>query len=94
MAAATITNTSYGFNVKTGTDATTVTSDKVRVKQIEVMGTAGSETVIVTDLAGNGLLKAVAVANKSGIFDLDGARIDGLIVTLSASTIRANIFIE
>ena len=94
MAAATITNTSYGFNVKTGTDATTVTSDKTRVKRIEVMGTAGSETVLVTDVAGNGIIKAVAVADKSEVFDLGCANIDGLVVTLSASTVRANIFIE
>lgn len=93
MAAATIKNTSYGYLATTGTDATSVTTNKVRLNSIEVMGTAGSETVIVTDTAGNAIFKTVLAANVSQLFDYGGARVEGLKVTLSADTVRANFFI-
>lgn len=96
MAAATIVNTSYGYYAHTGTDETTVTTHKVRLLAIETMGTAGNETVIVTDNTADEhpILKVVAVANKSEINYFEGIKVEGLKVTLSAGTIRANFFIE
>lgn len=94
MASATIVNTCYGYRAHTGTDVTAVTTNKVRLLAIETMGTAGSETVIVTDTAGNGILMTVAVTNKSEINYFEGCPIDGLKVTLSAGTVRANFFID
>lgn len=94
MAAATITNTSWGYNAKTGTDATDVVTTKVYLLSIKTMGTAGSETVLVKDGKGNVLQKIVAVANKTESHDYFGAPVDGLNVTLSASTVEANFFIK
>lgn len=93
MATATITNTTYGYNAVTGTDKTAVTTDTVTLLGVNVLGTAGNETVLITDTAENVLIKAVAVANKTEYWNTFGARIKGLKVTLSAGTVSANFFV-
>jgi hypothetical protein len=94
MADATITNTTYGYNAKTGTDKTVVTTNECKLLGINLVGTAGSETVLVTDYAENVLLRGIATtANKSEWIPFYGSRVKGLKVTLSASTVQANFFI-
>ena len=61
---------------------------------IKTLGTAGSETVLIKDGKGNVLQKIVAVANKTESHDYFGVPVDGLNVTLSASTVEANFFIK
>ena len=95
MAAATIVNTSYGFQAKTGTDATAVTTTLTNLQGIEIMGSAGAETVTVTDTAGNGLLLGtITTANQSQVYDMKDIKVDGIKVTLSAASVRANFFVR
>lgn len=93
MAAATITNTTYGYNAKTGTDKTAITTNEVKLKGITIVGTT-ADTVLVTDTAENVIVKAIAVTGKTETFDCFSSRVKGLKVTLSANTVEANFFIE
>jgi hypothetical protein len=95
MAAATITNTSFGFNAKTGTDAkSVVTANRVNLRGIEVWGTA-ADTALVYDTAGVLLAKfTIAVTAKSEYIPYWGASVNGITVTLSANTIEANFIVS
>lgn len=95
MAAATLVNTPWGTRAHTGTDATAVKTGYVKLHGIHCQGTAGAETVTVTDTAGTQLIKVVTtVANADYFVDWKGRMVEGLIVTLSASTVSANFLIE
>ena len=94
MADATKVTLPNGWRMHTGTDATVVTTDKVKLRCIKTMGTAGAETVLVTDTAGNTLCKTVATANQTQNQDFWGKDFEGLKVTLSASTVQALIIID
>lgn len=90
MAAATIQKKSYGYKAHTGTDATTVTTEKVRLRSIQILGTAGAETVTVTDTKGDQVyLNVATTANATYEVPFYGVPVDGLKVTLSASTVYA-----
>lgn len=91
MAAATITSNRFGFKATGGVDATTVTSDVVAVKNLIVTsGSAAGGSVAITDANGVAIgTFASATASRSVVYDLRGARFDGLKVTLSATDVIA-----
>lgn len=95
MAAATIVNKSWGYKATTGTDATAVTTDRVKLLSIQILGSASGETVIVTDTEGNQILKdTCTVADTTYETSFYGQPVDGLKVTLSAATAYAIFLVE
>ena len=87
MAAATVTKKSWGYKVTGGTDATAVTTDKVRLRSIRLVGTAGAETASVADTKTDAFYSNVATtANADYETPFYGVPVDGIRVTLSATT--------
>jgi len=94
MAAATIVSKSYGYRAHTGTEATAVTTATVQLKGIIVWGTA-ADTVVVKDTAGVTIAKfTIATTAKAEYIPFWDSFIDGLNVTLSASTVEAHFYIR
>jgi len=102
MAAATIRNTKYGYLVGgTGTDATTVTTDVVKIKGIVCTSVASAATALVTENIGvsttgsaNRLLNWASPVTLSETFDMHGIRAEGIIVTIAATGTRVAIITE
>lgn len=97
MAAATIINTSYGYKVGgTGTDATTATTDIIKIKGIVCVAAASADTILVTAVGGTSqtLLNWVAPISLSDSFNFYGARVNGVVVTLSSTANHCLIITE
>ena len=89
MAGQTITETQFGYVVGgVGTDATTVTTSDVNVKRILLSAAASAGTTTVTDGAGNTLINWIAPVSLFEPVEI-GARVKGLIVTMSSSAAGA-----
>jgi len=83
MAAATVTSTSYGYHVTGGTDATTVSTQKVKVKNFLFVPDDDDDTVAITDYAGNAVLTTVG-PNADEVKEIPFSGIlDGIKVTLN-----------
>lgn len=93
MAAATVTNTEYGYSVTGGTDATTIASGKIWVKAILFMGNADNATAALTTKPTGNSTTVAFVKFKTNANDLDpqfiayfgdnGIPVNDLAVTLS-----------
>ena len=93
MAGQTIRTKQWGWNVGgVGTDATTVTSGQTYVKGVLLAANASADTVLLTDGAGVTLINWAAPVTKTEYIPVE-AKIKGLILTMSASTDRASIFV-
>ena len=102
MAVATIRNTKYGYLVGgTGTDATTVTTQTVKIKGIVCTAVASAATCLVSEAVGvsvtgtaNRVLNWAAPVTLAETFDMHGLRADGIIVTCAATGTRVAIITE
>lgn len=85
MAAATVTSNSYGFRASGGTDATTVTTYKTRVKNFIFVAAGAADTCTITDAAGNAIIVITSSGTAGDIVAVDfyEAAVDGVKVTLS-----------
>jgi len=85
MALATVTNNSYGLRATGGTDATTVTTYKSRVKSFTFVATGAADTCTITDKDGNAIIVLTSLGAAGDITQwwADEAPIDGLRITLS-----------
>lgn len=94
MAAATIVSTPYGYRAHTGTDAdSVVTTTKVRLLGVHFYGSAGNETVKVTDTAGTILAFITLTAADTKYVPFWGVPVDGLLVDLSAGTAEVHFLV-
>jgi hypothetical protein len=88
MAAATITNTTYGYKATGGTDATSITTSIIRVKNFVFIPATNADTAALTDKVGtsvHAMKGATAGTSYNDFFGDMGTRFDGLKVTLSGA---------
>ena len=85
MAVATFTINSYGIRATGGTDATTITSYKSRVKTLIFVAGGAADTCTITDADGKAImiLPSGGAAGRVTQVDFYDAPIDGMIITLS-----------
>lgn len=85
MALATVTSNSYGFRATGGTDATTITNFKARVKNFIFVSASTADTCTITDKDGNAIIILTSLGAAGDINQIwfDDAPIDGIKVTLS-----------
>ena len=94
MAAATVTETEYGFMVTGGTTATTINSGTLRVRALAFAGNADNATCVLTSLVGAAATATSCFKFKTNANDLDcgesnvyfgekGVCFTGLALTLS-----------
>ena len=96
MAAVTVVSTPYGYRCHTGTTIKVLDNAdrQLRVKGITCWGTA-ADTAVFTEEGGAVIaMFTIATTAKSEYLPLWGARIKGLQVTHSASTIESRVIIE
>jgi len=99
MASCNVKNKPYGYWCgDVGTDATTVTSNTVKVKGVLLVSGASARTLTITDGASDTIVTVVTTASGAPWvfnYDLYGQRFEGLKVTLATSTTdRILIFTE
>lgn len=97
MAACTIVNTLGMYYVGgVGTDATTVTSDVVKIKGIICVAAASADTISITTSAGTAqrILNWASPVTLSESFDMYGMRAEGIIVTHSSTANKCIIVTE
>ncbi len=95
MADATTTNTKYGWHVDGtgGTDATTVTTDRLRVKGIVCVTAASAEAIVITEInepehtggAREVLRFTSGLGDLSKSYHMHGITLNGIIVTCAAA---------
>ena len=85
MAAATVTSNSYGFRATGGTDATSVTTYKSRVKSFLFKAAGAADTCAITDKDGNAIFTFTSqgVAGDIEQIFFDESPVDGIKITLS-----------
>ena len=92
MAAATVTQTPFGYYVTGDTGVANVLTTRLRVKNFQFVPASGGDFVTMTDLNGNTVYAMVqaTVSSENDHFD-DGIPFNGLNVTLSNA--NAKLFI-
>ena len=96
MADVTVVSKPYGYRCHTGTTIKTIDSAdrELRIKGIQVWGN-GADTAVFTEGDGSVFAKfTIATTAKDEYLPCWGARVKGLRVTHSASTIESRVIIE
>jgi hypothetical protein len=95
MAVATVTSNSYGYRATGGTDATTISANKINIKSLLFFPATGANSCTLTDYAGNAFMtiKGNATAAYETQIWVDG-RVDGLKATLTGTGDVLLVFIE
>ena len=88
MALATVTSNSYGYRATGGTDATTITTNTLRVKSFIFKAAAAADTCAMTDARGNAIFTFTSLGAAGDMEQIDflEAPVEGLIITLSNSS--------
>lgn len=97
MAAATVTETSYGYKVTGGISETTVTSSDAWIYKFEYIPATNANNVTITDGAGGSITKiAGAIANDSNerLYGerQHGTKFAGLKITLTGASDELHIY--
>ncbi len=89
MAVATITSTSYGYRCTGGNSETTVSTGKLRVKNIVLIPASNGDSAVFKDVSGNAIhtMKGVTAGTSYNDFFGDvGTVFNNMTVTLTGAT--------